>query len=323
MRKDLSFFSRFAIIRLSGRLRRSGRLSIANDGENLAMKLKYMPYRLFCMNISSQSASTPAKYVKRAAVLLLLVLTLRPAAANDRYFSYTVETDKTVYRVGDTVYWRVYAEVYGEDVTGISSLSATLFESLNEEMLPPLEENFFVPKVGFVTNCVPLDYFETGIVTSAFNWVDKFDSTGSAGEGWVSMSAGQFVKNEGIFGGEFCESSYVVTKAGFHYLDIIHNSGYAWIDGQDDAEEILDWGRITSTFYVISDEEASPAGINRDNLVNLKDFTSLSNYWLATDCSEENFWCEGADINQDSVVDFLDLTELSDDWLWELELPFE
>ena len=68
------------------------------------------------------------------------------------------------------------------------------------------------------------------------------------------MIAHQYEKHEGIFGGEFAEGSYTVTKEGFHVLDINHNSGYVWMEGQDDALEIAGIGDLNG-FYVLTPEE--------------------------------------------------------------------
>ena len=261
--------------------------------------------------------------IQRCLHLLLTALLVPSAALADIYFTYTVETDRTVYRVGDTVHWKITAAIEGQ-TRGIGGFFIDLYESMNKEMDSPYLDFIWSPGDNFFhPTYVAEEYFTDGRSILDFNIYNGFDASyASGGAGLIAgIGVTQFEQVLDQTGGVVCEGMYTVTKPGFHYLEVVHNSGYIWLDEQDYAEEISLWDSSVSTIYVLSDNEISIADINQDNIVNFKDFTSLSNYWLASDCSDENYWCNGADINQDSFVDFLDLTQLSNDWLWEPVIP--
>lgn len=52
-----------------------------------------------------------------------------------------------------------------------------------------------------------------------------------------------------------------------------------------------------------------------DSDVDFDDYTTLSNYWLETECDG----CGAADLNCDANVDFFDLREFIANWLARLE----
>lgn len=280
-------------------------LSITTDDENVAVKWKCEQWVV--------------------SIVLAAVLFCASAGASDIYFNYIVETDRTVYRVGDEVHWRISAGIEG-DTRGIGGFDLDLYESMNEELNAPVFDYVIsFEDMQFHPTYLPISYLTTGQGLLDFNFKNGFNADrATGGAGLVSgIGVSQFEQVLDQTGGTVCEGFYTVTRPGLHYLTPVHNSGYVWLDGQDEAEEISAWSRTGSSIYVIPDDEISIADINQDNIVNFKDFNSLANYWLASDCSDENYWCDGADINQDSFVDFLDLASLSDDWLWEVDLPFE
>jgi hypothetical protein len=54
--------------------------------------------------------------------------------------------------------------------------------------------------------------------------------------------------------------------------------------------------------------------LNRDDVVNMFDFTDFSRKWLHNDCQSDE-WCDGADLNIDGQVGVLDLMIFCDHWL--------
>jgi hypothetical protein len=129
-------------------------------------------------------------------VLILCVCQAQTTQANDRYFYYSVSTDGNLYSVGDTVHWTTNAGISGSDVTGIGAFDAVLYESRGETMSGPMTEDFFVYHHGFITNCIPEDYYSHGQITSVFHRGNKFSSGGTGGAGSVSLGAGQFEKKK-------------------------------------------------------------------------------------------------------------------------------
>ena len=88
--------------------------------------------------------------------------------------------------------------------------------------------------------------------------------------------------------------------------------GYVLVDVTD--------GAMTMTWYERDDtgHYAPPTGprdLNADGLVDFKDFTTLADQWLRTDCRPDNFFCSGADIDQHNDVTSDDLALFSQDWL--------
>ncbi len=57
-----------------------------------------------------------------------------------------------------------------------------------------------------------------------------------------------------------------------------------------------------------------PVKINIVETVNMDEFALLSQYWLASGCSQA-MPCSAADLNDDTIVDILDLTEFTNQWL--------
>ncbi|AQQ70384.1 hypothetical protein SMSP2_00732 [Limihaloglobus sulfuriphilus] len=51
--------------------------------------------------------------------------------------------------------------------------------------------------------------------------------------------------------------------------------------------------------------------INGDSLVNSMDLAAIANFWLETECSPENGWCQGRDINNDGSVTVADVAVIS------------
>jgi|GEM_PF-778435 len=70
---------------------------------------------------------------------------------------------------------------------------------------------------------------------------------------------------------------------------------------------------LPAALYLIGWNEAD---LNSDYIVNLKDFSILSSYWLTTGgCNLANLCCDGADIFGSDTVDTDDLFILADQWL--------
>ena len=89
----------------------------------------------------------------------------------------------------------------------------------------------------------------------------------------------------------------------FHYISVVHNSGYVWLDSQTDTEEVLDWDSTGSAIYVSSNPQAT---------LGTADMSILS--IIASDmdedyCNVENSFCEGSDVNEDGEVNNIDLYE--------------
>jgi hypothetical protein len=60
---------------------------------------------------------------------------------------------------------------------------------------------------------------------------------------------------------------------------------------------------------------AIPVDLNKDGLVNFKDFASVSQYWEANDCNEINSWCSRCDFDRNGIVDTNDIAAISNHWL--------
>jgi len=75
--------------------------------------------------------------------------------------------------------------------------------------------------------------------------------------------------------------------------------------------QITDGNEMSGGEYTVTEQsEALP-----DCIVNFIDFVKFAEYWLWTDCSELNRWCDGADLNHANGVDVSDLSLFVDEWL--------
>jgi len=242
----------------------------------------------------------------------------------DIYFTYRVETDREVYRVGDEVHWTIYAHVEGE-CRGIEFLSIDLYESMNEKMWEPYSDDiWYEGTFEFLTTLVAEEYLTDGRTLLDYNVYNGYVANpGSGITGRVTgISTYQFEKtlDQGLEEMALCQGVYTVTRAGIHTLSISHNSGYVWLGSQDDAVEIGRYDSADAGIHVIPDSEAPLTDINRDIKVDFKDLTLLSSSFPSSGCGEHNNWCSGSDVNQDTFVDYLDLAQIAEDWLWEYEI---
>jgi len=62
------------------------------------------------------------------------------------------------------------------------------------------------------------------------------------------------------------------------------------------------------------------ANFNNDWTVNLLDFSAFAEYWLDSDCSDSNAWCQRRDFDENGTVDVSDFAEFVENWLWAAQL---
>jgi len=117
---------------------------------------------------------------------------------------------------------------------------------------------------------------------------------------------------------DFCHSDIQDLRGDGH----LHIS-YQATDGNDlrwitfrvyDELEDEDLYEPSEPVTIVFNVEPSAGDLVVDGAVNLPDLVEMAHFWLATDSSRENDYCERADTNRDGAVNMLDFALLASNW---------
>jgi hypothetical protein len=101
-------------------------------------------------------------------------------------------------------------------------------------------------------------------------------------------------------------------------VNLIGCCGYfwhKWIEDKVDGHDVACPGNNGRINYMRSVYDIyAPQDLNKDNLVNVIDFSALAKQWLKNDCLLFDD-CDGADINLSGSVDIADLANIAQRWL--------
>ena len=207
-------------------------------------------------------------------------------------------TDKN-YTVGQTVFLRTFHmwEVNGFDWNSVST-------DFPDIVAYPSGSYYLHPKID-------RSVFSLNIPAGAVNVkIDTWLASGDYYKKWTETSDTSGSDTQHIIGDLEAGTYYIVKVDGIRLNTYLSNP-------LGRITFTCDGSILTRTFEVEQDPvPPTRADIGGDFAVNFVDFAALAQYWLATDCSDTNFWCEGADINKDGAVDIADMDVLGFYWLW-------
>ncbi len=244
------------------------------------------------------------------AVAVLAVLILGSAALSAT-MNVRVETDKTVYKVGDTVAWTIYAWASSGDNLGVAFVSVDLDDAndiiLNAPLRDEIEPEFLGTSYGVAEGFMvtgwgepdPDDPDTPDLLSISVMQIDKQPDKGNDGQDNHILAKG----------------SYTVSTLGEHALDVNYygTGAHYWLN--DDIYDYTVFAFETLKEFPGSFSVVIDADINGDYSVNLVDVSILAAWWHQTGCANA-MDCGGADVNGDDVVDLTDAAMVADWWLW-------
>ena len=215
-----------------------------------------------------------------------------------------VVTDKSIYKIGDTVYWTVYAWASKGDNRGVALLSADMEEDTADTLqLPSIAggefagtaygtEEKFVKFVDPVLSQVSPEL--RGILVMQLPNDRRLD-----------------IGNDGRTDHILVQGSYTIVEHGWHTLSVILNAANYWPDSVN---------LMAAAFETINSSPARfrvglDGDINGDYCVNMLDFSVLAAWWAGSQCDATPY-CDGADVTGDGVVDLSDAAVVVGQWLW-------
>ncbi|MCH9023413.1 MAG: hypothetical protein IID32_11725, partial [Planctomycetes bacterium] len=153
------------------------------------------------------------------------------------------------------------------------------------------------------------DCYASGAVsgTSDVGGLVGFDNGGTVGDSFWDMDTSGQASSAGGTGKTTAEMQTVATftDAGWDFVGETTN-------GIEDIWRMctdgVDYPRLTWQYVGIGDF-GCPDGVGIEDLV------LFSKWWVTTNCSAANDWCEGADFNQSGAVDLADALVLFGNWL--------
>ncbi|MBN1763785.1 MAG: hypothetical protein JW860_00880 [Sedimentisphaerales bacterium] len=200
-------------------------------------------------------------------------------------------TDRIIHELGEEPYRETLLHIFDCNSTGLYTITYTT-------VVQPLVVNdiyLMTDPVSTieVTFSVPVD-------ETTFDWHD-LTLTRSGGENLIYQPPAIRKVSETIY--RISGLALLTATEGVYELTIDLN-GILDMDGKSGSG-------IKSTSWF---RDETPWDVNKDDCVNLDDFTAISAYWQMNGCISP-LWCEGADVNKDGQVDFYDMTKIIEYWL--------
>lgn len=197
------------------------------------------------------------KSIMLGVVGVLLVASI--AAAQAPALNLTVETDKALYMLGETVTYTVYAWTDPTGNEGVSLLSIGVADDQVETLGLPTTETL-EPFPGF---------FLTGLAPSEYGLANGFsmesggvlDADGEVVDITVRLGSTPPLKTGVGNGGQaviFCQGSYVPDTVGIHTMVASMNAGNYW-ESADGPAMPFDAGVNTAGVYEVTDVIPEPA----------------------------------------------------------------
>ena len=104
-----------------------------------------------------------------------------------------------------------------------------------------------------------------------------------------------------------------------HWLDDSCSSVNGFCDGADldysGGVDIVDLALFWNHWTRIAGYEPRFSDLAYDNTVEAQDLSWFTSLWLNSGCNPNNNYCDRADINRDGIVDLVDYSLLSNNWL--------
>ncbi len=249
--------------------------------------------------------------------LIFLVVLISMSTVSAQVLHLKVETDKTVYLVGQTVNWTIYA--WADSVTnqGIAAITLDLDDTAGEALNPALMNGS--------------DFQDTEYGTPQKFVVTTLGSPSVNPPRLQSLLTMQLPTPDGIgpnIGNDdipriLCKGSYAATIVGAHTLQIQNPTANYWTTVVGPAAPFLTIDLTNITFDVILEPLVCgdpgtiylKADLNQNCFVDMYDYNVLGVNWGRTDCVDTT-WCQRADINKSGEVDLVDLHLFCNQWLY-------
>ena len=167
------------------------------------------------------------KSIMLGVVGVLLVASV--AAAQVPQLHLTVETDKALYLLGETVTYTVYAWTDPAGNSGVSLLSIGVEDDQVETLGLPTTETLEPIPGFFLTGLAPSEYGLANAFTMESGGV--IDGDGEVVDVTVRLSSTGTLKTDVGNGGQpvvFCQGSYVPQTLGVHTMQASMNAGNYW-----------------------------------------------------------------------------------------------
>ncbi len=239
------------------------------------------------------------------AVLLLLVFAPVALAAT---INLRVETDKSTYRLADTVSWTAYAWAGTGDNDGVQFLSINLDDNTDDMMEPPFRED--------TTEFTDTAY-GAGEGFEVYGWGTPAAIPGLSDllgitvmQNPATPAANPNIGNDGQKNHILAKGSYVAHELGPHTLTPILVAANYWSLAMDKAVGFENHTAVPAIFTVEPD-----ADVNQDYYVDFMDFAMIVANWEVDDCAGATD-CGRTDLNLDGAVDLADIVIFAGQWLW-------
>ncbi len=142
--------------------------------------------------------------------------------------------------------------------------------------------------------------FDVAIDPATFDWRD-LSLTRDFGDNLISYPIAIRALSDNTF--RLSGLTYLTDQEGRYELKIKTQDILSLDNVAGASVSSITWNRVLE-----------PWDTNSDNIVDLKDFATISEKWMNSDC-DNPYWCEGADINRDGAVNFDDILLISNHWL--------
>jgi len=215
-----------------------------------------------------------------------------------------VETDKKIYRVGQTVSWTIYASASQGDNRGVALISVNLDDNTGEPLSPPL------------TTDPPSEFLDTNYGNEELFMIIGPGTVAETQPTLRDISVMQFPFNKLLDVGNNGDPNYVLAKGtytagivGEHALNPSLNAANYWPDAVNNAVAFENAVVTPASFTVVLYSD-----VNKDYYVNLLDLAEMALYFQQGNCNEIS-GCNDADLDGSGVVDIADLAGIASEWL--------
>jgi hypothetical protein len=241
-----------------------------------------------------------------SALAVMLVLLFAPVALGAT-INLRVETDKSTYRLGDTVSWTVYAWASATDNDGVQFLSIDIDDNTPDTIQPPFADGTTQFTDTAYGAAVGFQVYGWGTPTTVPGLSDLLGIT--VMQSPATPTANPNIGNDGQKNHILAKGSYVANKLGRHYLTPILVAANYWRLASGKAVAFENDTAMSAMFDVEPN-----ADLNQDDYVDFLDLAMIAVYMERIDCGRSAD-CEGADLNLDGKVTLADVIIVAQQWL--------
>lgn len=242
-----------------------------------------------------------------AAALLVVVF---GSVAFSATINVRIETDKARYKVGDTVFWTVYAWASSGDNHGVSFLSIHLDDDTDDKLGLPFLDLDVPDGPEFLDTAYGVD--EKFLIIASGAPSDDPPDLREISVAQVQWDMLLEVGNDGLSDHVLAKGSYTVSVLGEHTLNpsFYGTGAHYWVDATGKAFPFETQNLIPTSFTVVLISD-----VNEDYYINFIDYGMILAYWGLPSCPETSD-CGNVDLNRDGVLNLADIVIFAGQWLW-------